>query len=252
MPGCPPSCIFQLDWFTVAVLQYVDLWQTHMLLWCGSANIDGFKDAFLTKSAVSDLSEGTGVDLQFPMGDTLWKYRENEQLYHPCAEGFGEPFSLIKIQAFLFTLCLLNCSKKNLWSSLKKYVKNVRHQSIYFVGRVGTEGSKHSFSTTSISGETVCTVRFLVNQTLNYRQLNRVLKETLVNEQEMFVSQNIEVSFSCNSQAAYDSDRAIDPSFMGPPHKRLRQKTSPASADLQHVTWILDEQFVLSSPQEAR
>ena len=42
-------------------------------------------------------------------------------------------------------LCLLSCSNKNPWSRLKNNVNNVRHQSIHFVGRVGTEGSKHSF-----------------------------------------------------------------------------------------------------------
>ena len=90
------------------------------------------------------------------------------------------------------------------------------------------------FSTTSLTGETVCTARFPDNRTLTYRQLNRVFKETLVNEQKMFVSQAIELVFSGSSQAAYDLDRAIDPEYTGPPRKRLRQKTSPAWADLQH------------------
>ena len=55
-----------------------------------------------------------------------------------------------------------------------------------------------------------------------------------MNEQKMFVSQNIELIFSGSSLTAYDFDYSIDPSYTGPPYKRLRQKTSPAWTDLQH------------------
>ena len=90
------------------------------------------------------------------------------------------------------------------------------------------------FTATSLSGETACAARFPDNRTQLYRYLKRVLKETLVNEQKMFVSQNIELIFSGSSLTAYDFDHAIDPCYTGPPYKRLRQKTSPAGADLQH------------------
>ena len=90
------------------------------------------------------------------------------------------------------------------------------------------------FSTTSLSGEPVCTIRFPDNRILLYRQLNRAFKEILVNEQKMFVSQHIELIFSGSSQPAYDWDRAIDPEYTGAPRRRLLQKTSPAWADLQH------------------
>ena len=90
------------------------------------------------------------------------------------------------------------------------------------------------FTVTSLSGETACTARFPDNRTQLYRYLKQILKEKLVSEQQMFVSQNIELIFSGSSLTAYDFDYSIDPSYTGPPYKRLRQKTSPAWTDLQH------------------